>query len=910
MSFSKRVRCASRVLFRGTFPERTLLATAKQDGSSKRTSGGSRLGLPALEKVLSKGLCGRCSEALLLALLAGLLAALHPPVALGNGQHLASPASPAPFAPSESLANAPAAKLMEVYGQLRQLQGSAQTAVTENAVWKRDAATFTFKTGRITFAAPVAGRVVAAVFTGDATFELDPPTPIEQRQVARFTGQPRVVQAFKQAVFFFTDDSWAQLQKLVAIRQTGDAAASGKILATTESRYQRHFNSWWDNGAKGYPAMNNLAARMLADLSDPSSKGLFLADMQCGRLGNLLYQISWNRPSILLPMVDNDEEVMLLRYKAGEYFEWWAGFHLAAEYKSTPHPTHHVLMAHCGEEDINADISKDNRLSATARMDFTVRRGTPRILPFNLAGVLRISGAADGAGKPLAFIQEDRSMDSDPWLILPSPAATGTKYTAQITYQEDSTRDSRVIEQRGQGLFFVGERTSWYPSFGAFQDRTNFKLHFTSPKEYQFIATGRLVDSQKEKSGLVTDYVSQMPFSVVGFNYGDFAAKNISGKNLTVTAYAGKHVPDELVNLEGRLQLARMAGGVNTPDLAARSGILEGGFNTVAGAKLAAARSYNAFRLYQAYFGPLPFHKISVTEQPVGFFGQSWPTLVFLPYLSLLDPTTLNSLGLESTAEGRQFFDVVAVHEMSHQWWGHMVGWKTYHDQWLSEGFADFSAALYLQAFEPKRLKAWWDYDREILLHEDRSGRRPVDIGPLWLNEQLNAHLDPEASTELIYRKGAYVLEMLRTMMQNPRSHDPDAAFIAMMHDFVQTYAGKNASTQDFERVVEKDTHQDMSWFFNEWVYGTETPTYDFAYKLSDGPNGKTLLHMSLTQSGVSDSFMMSVPLYLTWKGQSRLIGFIHIKGPTTAVGNVTLGFRPEKVTIDEYHSLLAIEKQ
>lgn len=850
-------------------------------------------------------------ERLLVTLLAGLLAVILPSVAFGHGQHPAWPASPPPLsAPGESLANAPTAKLMAVYSELRQLQGSTETAVTGNTVWKRDAATFTFKSGRMTFAAPVDGRVVAAVFNGDATFELDPPTVIEQHQVARFTGQPRVAEAFKQAVFFFTDDSWEQLQKLLTIRPGGDAAASGKILAAAELRYQHHFNTWWENEAKGYPVMSNLAARMLADLSDPSSKGLFLADMQCGRVGNLLYQISWNRPSILQPMIDNDEEVMLLRYKAGDYFEWWAGFHLAAEYKNNPHPTDDVLMAHCSEEDISAVISKDNHLSASARMDFTVRRGAPRVLPFNLAGVLRISGIVDAAGKPLAFIQEDRSLDSDPWLILPSPATAGNPYTVQITYQENSTHDSRVIEQRGPGLFFVGERTSWYPSFGAFQDRSNFKLHFTSPKEYQFIATGRLVDSKKEKSGLVTDYVSQIPFSVVGFNYGDFTTKTISDKNLTVTAYAGKHVPDELASLEGGLEMARMAGGVNAPNLAAQSGIMEGGFNTAVGAKLAAARSYQAFRLYEAYFGPLPFHKISVTEQPVGFFGQSWPTLVFLPYLSLLDSTTLNSLGLESSAGGRQFFDAVAVHEMSHQWWGHMVGWKTYHDQWLSEGFADFSAALYLQAFEPKRLKAWWDYDREILLHEDRGGHRPVDIGPLWLNEQLNDHLDPEASTDLIYRKGAYVLEMLRTILQNPRSPNPDAAFIAMMHDFVQTYAAKDASTQDFENIVEKDTHQDMSWFFNEWVYGTEIPTYDFTYKLSDAAPGKTLLHMSLTQSGVSNSFQMSVPLYLTLKGQTRLIGFIRIIGPSTAVGNVTLGFRPDKVAIDEYHTLLAIEKQ
>ncbi|MGH9438843.1 MAG: M1 family aminopeptidase, partial [Terriglobia bacterium] len=720
---------------------------------------------------------------------------------------------------------------------------------------------------------------VAAVFDGNATFELDPPTSIEQHQIARFTGQPRLTEQFKRAVYFFTDDSWVELQKLVVIGPRGDADATGKVLAANQSKYERNFNSWWENERNGNPVMSNLAARMLADLTDPTSKGLFLADVQGGRYGGLLYQISWNRPSILLPMLNNDEEVMLLRYKTGEYSEWWAGFHLKAEYGGHAHPAHSMLIAHCENDSISADISKSNDLSATARMEFTVPAGAPRVLPFDLAGVLRISAVTDGAAKPLGFIQEPRDADSDPWLILPSPAVQGITYTAQIAYQEDSTRDSRVIDKQGNGLFFVGARTSWFPSFRPFDDRTNFRLQFTSPKNYQFIATGRLVDSKKEKSGLVSDYVSQIPFSVVGFNYGDFVAKSFSDKTLTVTAYAGKNIPDELANLNSRLQIAQLAQGPGGSDVAARYGILQGGFNTAAGAKFAAAKSYQAFRLYEAYFGPLPFHKISVTEQPVGFFGQSWPTLIFLPYLSLLDTTTLNSLRLQNTAENREFFDVVAMHEMSHQWWGHMVGWKTYHDQWLSEGFADFSAALYLQMYEPKKLKAFWDYDRQLLLSKDRAGHRPVDIGPIWLNTQLNAYLEPDASRILIYRKGAYVLEILRTIMQNPRAQNPDANFMAMMHDFVRTYAGKNASTEDFERIAEKYCHEDMHWFFNEWVYGVETPEYDFGYQLSDGPSGKTVLHMSLTQSGVSQAFAMSVPVYLDLKDKWYLMGFVHISG-------------------------------
>ncbi|PYV03172.1 MAG: hypothetical protein DMG26_09955 [Acidobacteria bacterium] len=818
--------------------------------------------------------------------------------------------SPPPLK-APSLSTAPAEELMRVYGQLRSLQGSDQSGVAENVAWKRDAGTFTFKDGKIAFAAPVAGRVLAAVFTGQGTFELDPPTAIDKRQIARFAKGPKLEDDFREAVFFFTDNSWDELQKLVRVRPGGDAQAATKAIGSAETKYQESFNDWWANQAKDNPPMRNLAARMLADLTDPSSRGFFLADIKTEHHDELLYQISWNRDPLLLPRFSSDEEVMLVRRKRGEYFEWWSGFHLAEEYARTPHPEHRTLLAHCREERIDAEVSKSNHVSATAAMEFEVPSSPARVLPLSLDGVLRISAVTDESGKKLSFIQEDRKLDSDPWVVLPEPAAAGRVYRIKIAYDEDSTRDSRIIHQEGQGLYFVGARESWYPSFGAFDDRTHFKLHFTSPKKFKFVATGRLVSSDKTKDGVESEWESEIPYSVVGFNYGDFVDKSQSDDKLTVTAYAGKEVPDQLKSLNAAIDIADLAQGPGgSHDTAAQYGILQGGFNTAANAKYAAGESYQAFKLFENYFGPLPFKSISVTEQPVRGFAQSWPTLIFLSYDSLLDATTRNSLRLQDSAEAREYYNVVAIHEMSHQWWGHMIGWKTYHDQWLSEGFADFSAALYLKTFDPKKFKGFWDLKRKWLLNNNQAGRHPVDVGPVWLNFQLDSYLEPRNSYFLRYFKGAYILEMLRTLMEDPRSQNPDARFIAMMRDFVTTYTAKNPSTEDFRRVVEKHFGEPMGWFFDEWVYGTETPHYDFSYDLKDGGQGKTILHVSLAQSEVSDSFAMKVPLYVQVDGTPRRLGMLSVKGSSTATADVPLPLRPEKVTADEYHSILCTMKQ
>ena len=511
----------------------------------------------------------------------------------------------------------------------------------------------------------------------------------------------------------------------------------------------------------------------------------------------------------------------------------------------------------------------------------------------------------DGEGKKLTYIQEDRKLDSDLWLILPAPAKPGTPYKVKIAYEEDSTHDSRIIDQQGSGLYFVGSRSSWYPSFGAFDDRTDFTLDVHSPKKYTLVATGARQKSEKGKDTLDTTWKSEIPYSVVGFNYGNFVEKDQSDAQLTVAAYGGKDVPDELKSVQNALDTAELAAGPGGGGMSDRAGIMTGGFSTSANTQYAAGISYQALKLYEFYFGSLPFKTVSVTEQPVRGFGQSWPTLIFLPYDSLLDATTRNSLGLQDSAEAREFFSIVAVHEMSHQWWGHLVGWKTYHDQWLSEGFAEFSASLYLRQFQPQKLSSFWNLKRKWLLSNNSAGHRPVDVGPIWLAAQLPSYHEPDLYRILVYQKGAYVLEMLRILMWDPKQKNPAAPFMSMMHDFVTTYSAKNASTEDFQRVVEKHMGQPMDWFFNEWVYGTEIPNYALKYDLKDAGGGKTQLSFSITQSGVSDSFAMKVPVYVVIGGQPRRLGLMDIKGSNTVSANVVLPVRPDKVELDSEKGIL-----
>src|SRR5205085_2200606 len=88
-------------------------------------------------------------------------------------------------------------------------------------------------------------------------------------------------------------------------------------------------------------------------------------------------------------------------------------------------------------------------------------------------------------------------------------------------------------------------------------------------------------------------------------------------------------------------------------------------------------------------------------------------------------------------ADTRGYFRVVAPHEVAHQWWGHTVGFSSYRDQWMSEGFADFSASLVLMnAYGVSKFREFWSDQREFLTQRDREGFRSIDAGPLTAGER------------------------------------------------------------------------------------------------------------------------------------------------------------------------------
>ena len=320
----------------------------------------------------------------------------------------------------------------------------------------------------------------------------------------------------------------------------------------------------------------------------------------------------------------------------------------------------------------------------------------------------------------------------------------------------------------------------------------------------------------------------------------------------------------------------------------------------------------NSLRVMESFFGPYPYKKLAVCNIPYSY-GQGWPSLLYLSALSFLDSTQRNALGIRDHSRITFAF---RAHETSHQWWGHRVSWKSYHDQWLSEGFAEFSGILYtLYRKDPDEYFRLVRKDREDLLAKDREGVVYEQLGPIYAGYRLSSSKHPGGYSTVVYNKGGWVLHMIRMLLYDPRNEkDFDARFKTMMQDFTNTFHNQPASTEDFKKIVEKhmipnmdvDGNGKMDWFFDSWVYGSGIPHYEFSYAVNPAAQqGQFVLQGVLRQSRVPENFRMIVPIFVRVDDRMTRLGWIPLVQAEKSF-EVLLQFRPDKVTINEWEDALS----
>jgi hypothetical protein len=737
------------------------------------------------------------------------------------------------------------------YQQLRNLTLSGEAVSVTNFDLKRDAGTFHLHSGTVCFVTPVQGKVTGAVFVGEGNFVLDPPQESERKSLKLLTKEDEFSEKFSQAVLRFTDSTYDDIKK--GGRPASDGCDAGLLK---DSQYTTR-----------HKLKNNLEARILEDVLSAEPGGLFYAFIHGKRYNEKeIYEIdpNWGSDQVTFRTYGED--------KMGE----WALFNLSGEHA----PGSVGRLMRIEHQQLDVTFEKNGSLSGKAATDLVARRNGIRVVPLDLFRPLRVQNVTAN-GQPLSFIQEDKNDDGNFAVILPKALSAGEKVTLTTTYT-----GKEAVSNEGGGNYFPVARENWYPNDpGAhFGEYALYDMTLRIPKGMKMAATGVLVSENNEGGQNVTVWKSENPQTVAGFSFGRFKEEEakLTKPEYFIQSYANEESPNWVNSLKQGVEAPMTLDGshIGAP-------VALGTMSTVSLNKKALAEGELAVQLYTDYFGPSLFKHLQLTQQTACNFGQSWPELVWIPICYYFDDTVRHSLGVDWGDRG--YWKVVTPHEVAHQWWGHTVGFASGRDQWMSEGFADMSASLYISTIEknPKKFIEFWNDERTALLERNAQGFRAIDVGPLTMGYRANnSRTGFNVAQRLIYPKGAYILHMIRMMMWDRKTGDQN--FKEAMQDFVKTFSGKAATTEDFKAMMEKHMTPDMDiagnhrldWFFNEYVYGTALPTYKIDSTFDKDANGDVVFGFKVTQSGVDDKFRMIVPIYLeladgrtVFLGRARLLG-------------------------------------
>jgi len=767
-----------------------------------------------------------------------------------------------------------------IYSALRNITLGSEAVTVSSYDLKRDAGTFRLKSGTVCFLTPVNGMVTGAVFVGDGLFLLNPPNESERKSLQYLTKQAEFNEHFERLLLRFTDSTYDELKKAGT---SAPASCDPGVLKDSQNVTRHRIK-------------HNLDIDILGEVLSPKPRGLFIAFIHGKNYNDKeLYQLDPNQ--------DRDQ-VDFLTYDENKWGDW-ASFNF-----TQPHPAgtvgRNVKMEH---HVLETSFEKSGALTGKAATTFVSLRDGLTVIPLDLFPALRVESVTAN-GQNLAFIQENKNDDADFAIVLSKSLAAGEKFTFITTYGGKEA----VTNEGGDNFYLVpGARQDWYPNnaYGGLGEYASYDMTFRIPKGMKMAATGALVSDTTEGNQNVTVWKSENPQTVAGFSFGKFKMEEtkLTTPPLLIQSFANENPPGWVQELQHNVN-------GELPGERAIPGVSLGTMSTMGLNKKALGESALAAEVYSDFFGPASFSQLRVTQQTACFFGQSWPGLVWIPICYYFDNTVRHQLGLDWGDRG--YWTVVTPHEVAHQWWGHTVGFDSGRDQWMSEGFADMSASLYIYFIEKdqKKYMKFWNDEREILLEKDAQGFRAIDVGPLTMGYRANnSRVGSGITRRLIYPKGAYVLHMLRMMMIDNRTGDQQ--FKAMMQDFVNTYRGKAATTEDFKAVVEKhmtpvmdmDGNHKMDWFFNDYVYGTQIPTYKLDYTFDHDANGDVLFSFKVSQYGVDDKFKMLVPIYLELdNGRMYELGRVHLTGTTAVEEKIPLrGMKatPHRAVLNYYDDIL-----
>jgi hypothetical protein len=489
---------------------------------------------------------------------------------------------------------------------------------------------------------------------------------------------------------------------------------------------------------------------------------------------------------------------------------------------------------------------------AAATMDIMADAPLGPWIAFELFDRLKVDSARWSNGAPARMFRGKES--GLVWLRLDEALAPGQTRTVTLYYHGDLI--DRVVD-----FFRIKSSAAWYPRSLEGRSLARFDLTYHTTDAYLLASVGERMDSSRSGHQVRTRWVTPGRIRNASFNLGlfkDYSVREDGIPPVTVMMSDASH---------------RKLGGGGS------------GMQRRVGEDMT-----KSLRFFQRVYGPTSGIKHFYATETPGFDGEAFPGMIDLSFATFIN----------TVPQGDD--EVFRAHEVAHQWWGIGVDFASYHDQWLSEGFANFSGLWYLQTVTGKNEK-YFDMLRQwrqpILMRRETPG--PISLGYRVLAAKDD---DRDDYQTMVYKKGAWVLHMLRILTLDLRNMKEDK-FTETMTDFYRSYEGQRASTDDFRRVVERHVGTDMRWFFDQWVHGTAIPTYRVSSRTQAGADGQFQVALRVKQEDVPDDFMMYVPVTVDL-GKGQVARFrVKVKGPLTEV-SLPVPAKPKDIKFNDLEGVLA----
>ena len=645
------------------------------------------------------------------------------------------------------------------------------------------------------FVAETADGTTAVVLLGRGRLRFAPSDPAEQTQIRIFAGEPQLATDFDAAFIRVRPAEFTEL--FAATSLTSRTVSAGDMRRASEV-FDEYIGQTFNLD------LRDLSRDRWSLIPTP---GDLIAEVRTRRLGSLTYARS----------TKDAEDISLFDRKRRRNIAVYASPHRLSA-RGRFYGEDELVEYDILRNDLDVAFSPERLwLEGTARLRIKVRSVALSSMTLRLAEPLTVRSVATAEHGRLLYL---RVIGQNSIIVnFPAPLRRDSEITLSVVYSgrlepQQIDREGLILDQQQGGVqreevyipvepqFIYSNRSYWYPQ-STVTDYAISHLRLSVPVEFDLVASGTEAGPPVAAPGAVAP--GQRARKVYVFN----ASRPLRYLSCVISRFTRVASRDVVLGAAGS--------GAPPPPVTLT---IQANPRQVSRGRGLVERTASILEFYGTLIGeaPYPGFTLALTESDLpgghspAYFAILNQPLPLAPLVWRNDPVAFED-----------YPPYFLAHEIAHQWWGQGVGWKNYHEQWLSEGFAQYFAALY----------AARDRGDEVFRGMLRQMRRwaieQSDQGPIYLGYRLG-HIKGEGRVfrALVYNKGAMVLHMLRRVVG-------DEQFFEGLRQFYTTWKFRKAGTDDFRRIMEKTSGKDLAEFFNGWIYGSAIPEIGFASTIGSG---------------------------------------------------------------------------